>query len=167
MSRTPLKDFCCSAVDLRGDAAQCPSYVAFAQALERTVAQLADALARDAKHGADLFERVFATALESEVQTEYLRVARRQRTKCKLDLIGEEAIHGFLFGVRHLVGDEAFDERAIAFGVHGRVETHIAGVERGERLHHVDREARQLRQLFGTRLATELLTKDLRRLDDA
>ena len=84
-----------------------------------------------------------------------------------LDLVGEEAVHRLLFRVRHLVGDEALDERAIAFGIHRRVESHVARVERGERLHDVDRQTGELRQLFGARLAVELLAQDLARLDDA
>ncbi len=78
-----------------------------------------------------------------------------------LDLVVEEAVHRLLFGVRHLVGDEALDERAIAFRIHRRIETHVARVERGERLHDIDRQAGELRQLFGARLATQLLTQDL------
>ena len=135
--------------------------VALAQALERTVAQLADPLARDAEHRADLLERVLAPALEAEVQPQHLRVARRQRVERLLDLVGEEAVHRLLLGVRHLVGDEALDERAIALGIHRRVEAHVAGVERGERLHDVDRKAGELRQLLGRRLAAQLLPQDL------
>ena len=59
-----------------------------------------------------------------------------------LDLLGEEAVHRLLFGVGLLVGDEALDERAIALGIERRVEPDVAGVERGERLHHVDARAR-------------------------
>ena len=84
-----------------------------------------------------------------------------------LDLVGEEAVHRFLFRVRHLVGDEALDERAIAFRIHRGVEAHVARVERGQRLHDVHRETGELRQLFGARLAIELLAQDLARLDDA
>ena len=61
---------------LRGEAAERPADVAFAQALEGTVAELANALAGDAEHGADLFERVFAAAFETEVEAEHLGVAR-------------------------------------------------------------------------------------------
>jgi hypothetical protein len=55
-----------------------------------------------------------------------------------LDLVGEEAIHRLLFRVRHLVSDEPLDERPIAFGIHGRIETDVTRVERGKRLHDVD-----------------------------
>jgi len=128
---------------------------------------LANALARDAKHRADLFERVLASALEAEVETQNLCVARRQRAERLLDLVGEEAIHCFLFRVRHLVGDEPLDERAIAFGIHRRVEADVARVERRQRLNHVHRKTGQLRELFRARLAVELLAKDLGRLDDS
>ena len=69
-------------VDRSGrEAAQRAADVAFAQALERAVAELANALARDAEHGADFLERVLASALEAEVEAQHLRVARRQRRR--------------------------------------------------------------------------------------
>src|SRR5512138_2294552 len=77
------------------EAAECAADVAFAEALEGTVAELAHALARDAEHRTDFLERVLASALESEVQAEDLRVARRERTERLLDFVGEEAVHGF------------------------------------------------------------------------
>ena len=52
-------------------------------------------------------------------------------------------------------------------GIHRRVEADVARVERGERLHDVDRQSGELRQLFRARLAIELLAEDLGRLDDA
>ena len=71
-------------------------------------------------------------------------------THCALefDVVGEEAVHGFFFGVGHFVGHEAFDERAIAIGIHGCVEAHVAGVEGGERLHDIDRQTRYLGEFF-------------------
>ena len=84
-----------------------------------------------------------------------------------LDLVGQEAVHRFFFGVGHLVGDESLDERAIAFGIHRRIEPHIAGVEGGERLDDIDRESGELRELLGVRLAAQLLAQGLGRFDDA
>ena len=111
--------------------------------LERAVAQLADALAGDAEHAADLLERVLAPALEPEVEPQHLGVARRQRAERLLDLVGEEAVHRLPLRCRGmLVGDEALDERAVAFGIERRVEPHVARVERGERLHDVDARGR-------------------------
>src|SRR5215208_1018678 len=158
---------CRSCRRLRGEAAERAAHVAFAKALERAVAELPDALARDAEHRADLLERVLAPALQAEVQPEHLRVARRERVERLLDLVGEEAVHRLLLGVGHLVGDEALDQRAIALRVHRRVEPHVAGVQRGERLDDVDRQPGELRQLLGARLPAKLLPQDLRRLDDA
>src|SRR5215208_384285 len=158
---------CCSCWRLRGEAAERAAHVALAKALERAVAELPDALARDAEHRADLLERVLAPALQAEVQPEHLRVARRERAEGLLDLVGEEAVHRLLLGVGHLVGDEALDEGAVALGVHRRVEAHVARVERRERLHHVHRQPGELRELLEARLATQLLAQDLRRLDDA
>src|SRR5687767_12382956 len=89
-------------------AAKLPS----ARPLEGAIAQLANALARNAEHRPDLFERVLTSALETEIETQHLRVARRERVERLLDLIGEEAVHGLFLGVRHLVGHEALDERA-------------------------------------------------------
>src|SRR5829696_2839712 len=152
---------------LRRERPQCPTHVALAEPLERAIAQLAHALARHAQHRADLLEGVLATALESEVEPQHLRVTRRQRVQRLLDLVGEEAIHGLLLRVRHLVGHEALDERAITLRIHRRVEAHVARVERGERLHDVHRETGELRKLLGARLAVELLAQDLGRLDDA
>src|SRR5688500_17692855 len=99
---------------LRREAAQRATDVALAKALERAIAKLTDALARDAEHRADLLERVLTSALESEVQAEDLRVPRRERAERLLDLVVQEAIHCLLFGVGHLIGDEPLDEGAIA-----------------------------------------------------
>ena len=84
-----------------------------------------------------------------------------------LDLVVEEAVHRLFFRVRHLVGDEPLDERAVALGIHRRVEPHVAGVERGERLHDIDREPGEVRELLGVGLAPQLLAQNLGRLDDA
>src|SRR5690242_5470164 len=149
------------------EAAQRATHVSFAQAFERTVAQLAHALARDTEHRADLLERVLAPAVQTKVETRDFRIARRQRAERLLDFVGQEPVHGFLFGVGHLISDEALDERAIALRIHRRIESHITRVERGERLHDVDRQAGEMRQLFRQRLAPQLLTENLRRLDDA
>src|SRR5437764_1024752 len=65
-------------VRLGGEASQRATHVAFAQPLEGTVAQLADALARDAQHRSDLFQRMLASTFETEVETQHFRVARRQ-----------------------------------------------------------------------------------------
>jgi hypothetical protein len=70
-----------SADGLGGEAAEGASHVAFTQPLERAVAELTHPFARDAEHGADLLERVLAAALESEVQAQHLRIARRQRAE--------------------------------------------------------------------------------------
>src|SRR5215467_10980802 len=156
-----------SSPELRGKAPQRAADVAFTQALERAVAKLSDSLARDAEHGADLFERVLAAAFEPEVQAEDFGVAWRQRAQGLLDLVGEEAVHRLFLGIRHLVGHEALDERAIALGIHRCVEADVRGVERSERLNDVDREAGELRQLLGARLAVELLPENLGRLDDS
>ena len=80
-----------------------------------------------------------------------------ERAERALDFLGEELVHRLRFGVALLVGDEALDQRAVALGVQRRVEPDLAGVERGERLHHVDREAGGLRDLLGRGLAAELL----------
>src|SRR5215208_6187159 len=152
---------------LRGEAAERAADVTSAQPLERAIAELPDALARDAEHRADLLERVLAPAFQAEVQPEDLGVARRERVERLLDLVGEEAVHRLLLGVGHLVGDEALDQRAIALRVQRRVEPHVAGVQRGERLDDVDRQPGELRQLLRARLAAELLPQDLGRLYDA
>src|SRR6185312_7042824 len=55
----------------------------------------------------------------------------------------------------------------IAFRIHRCIETHIARIERGERLNYIDRQTGDLRQLVRRGLATQLLTQDLGRLDDA
>src|SRR4051812_49408773 len=60
------------------EAAERAADVPLAEALEGAVAELADPLAGDAEHGADLLERVLAPALEPEVQAEDLGVARRE-----------------------------------------------------------------------------------------
>src|SRR5689334_9720653 len=147
--------------------AESPTNISFAQTLERPVAELANTLARDAKQRTDFLERVLASALETEIQSENFRVARRQRGERRLDLVVEEAIHRLFLGVGHLVGDETLDQRAIAFRIHRRIETDVAGVERGERLNDINRKTGEVRQLFRSWLSPHLLTQNLRRLDDA
>src|SRR5690242_3174513 len=141
--------------------------VSLTKTLQRAIPELAHTLARHAEHRANLLQRVLTSAFESEVETEDLRVTRWQRAESLLDLVGEEAVHRFLFGIRHLVSHEALDERAIAFWIHRRIEAHIARVQRGERLHDVDRQAGELRQLLRAGLAVQLLAENLGRLDDA
>src|SRR6185437_13795729 len=153
--------------DLRREAAKRATHVAFTEALERAVAQLTNALACDAEHGANLFERVFAAPFETEVQFENLCVARWKRAERRFDLVVEEAVHCLFLGVRHLVRDEALDERAIAFRIYWCIEPHVARIERGERLHYIDGQTGDLRQLVRRGLATQLLTQNLGRLDDA
>src|SRR5206468_3963200 len=108
-----------------------------------------------------------APTVEAEVEAEHFRIARGKRGERALDLLAHEAIHVLVFRIRHLLGDEALDERAIAVGIERRVEANVAAVEGGERLHDLDGEAGELRGLFGHRLATELLPKNLGALDDA
>src|ERR1019366_6741966 len=152
-------------LSLRREAPQRPPNVAFSEPLERPVTQLAHAFARDAEHRAELLESVLASALEPEVETQDLRVARRERVERLLDFIGEKAVHRFLLGVRHFVGDETLDERAVAVGIHWGVEAHVAGVQRGERLDDVHREAGERGQLLGRRFTAHFLPQDLARLD--
>src|ERR1700694_3918028 len=92
---------------LRGEAAERAADVTFTEPLERTVAELANALAGDAEHRTDFFERVLAPALESEVQAKHLCVAWRKRAERLFNLIGEKAVHRLLFRIRHLVRHEA------------------------------------------------------------
>src|SRR5687768_9074133 len=99
---------------LRRERSQRPPNVPFTEALERPVPKLTDALTGNSEQRANLLERVLSPALEPKVQPEDLGIPRRQRRKRRLDLIVEEAVHCFLLGVRHLVGDEALDQRAIA-----------------------------------------------------
>src|SRR5690242_12132866 len=86
-----------------GEAAERATDVAFSQALESAVAELSYARASDAEHGADLFERVFASAIETEIQSQHLRVTRRQRTQCLFDLIVEESVHRLFLSIRHFI----------------------------------------------------------------
>src|SRR5471032_1202255 len=150
-----------------GKASKRPPNIPLTKPLESSVAQLSDALAGDAEHGADLFEGVLAAPFQAEVEAQYFCVAWREGGERLLDLVGEEAVHRLLLGVGHLVGDEPLDERAVAFRVHGRVEAHVARVEGGERLHHVHRESGEHAQLLRARLTIELLPENLTRLDDA
>src|ERR1051325_1441548 len=49
---------------LGGEAAECASHIALAQALERPIAKLTNTLARDTEHRTDLFERVLTASSE-------------------------------------------------------------------------------------------------------
>src|SRR5688500_6110211 len=65
---------CQSLIPLRREAPERASNLAFAQALQRTIAELPNALAGDAEHRADLLERVLASAFQAEVEPQHLRV---------------------------------------------------------------------------------------------
>ena len=61
---------------------------AFAQLQQRAVAQLADPLAGDAHHPADLLERAAVSVVETEVQPQDLGIPRRERGERRLDVAG-------------------------------------------------------------------------------
>src|SRR3984957_9911516 len=100
---------------LRGEASQRAAHIALSQPLERTITKLPDALACDAEHRADLLQRVLPAAFESEVQSEDFGIACGEGAEGLFDLVIEEAVHRFFFRIRHFVGDEPLDQRAIAF----------------------------------------------------
>src|SRR2546430_1988772 len=149
--------------NLRCEGPQRLAHRAFAQPLQGAVAQLADALARDAEHAADLFQRVLPPAVQPEVEAQHLGVALLQAVQGRLDLVGQEAVHRLLFRIREVFGDEALDQRAVAVGVERRIEAYVAGVERGERLHDLERQLRGVGDLLRRRLAAQRLPQVLRR----
>src|SRR5262245_39769484 len=153
-------------VRLGREARQRAADVAFAQPLERAVAQLAHPLAGDAEHAADFLQGVLPAAVEAEVEPEHLGVPRRQGAEGGLDLLGEEAVHRLLFRVTLLVGDEPVDQTAIAFRVERRIQPDIGRVERRERLDHVEREPGGAGDLLRRGLAPELLAERLGGADD-
>src|SRR5687767_6425160 len=65
--RVPFADHA-AGPSCRREGSQGLAHLALAQALERAVAELADALAGDAQDVADLLQRVLAPALQPEVQ---------------------------------------------------------------------------------------------------
>src|SRR3954469_20990068 len=89
---------------LSSERSQRAADIALAEPLERAVAKLTYTLTRDAEQRSDLLEGMLPPTLQAKVQSENLRIARRQSRKCSLDLVVEEAVHCFLFGVGHLVG---------------------------------------------------------------
>src|SRR5829696_8469263 len=99
---------------LSGKASQSSPYISLSQSLESTIAKLSNALAGDAEHRADFLESMLASGFETEVETQNFRIARRKSRKCRLDLIVEEAVHCFLFGIGHFVSNETLDQRAIS-----------------------------------------------------
>src|SRR5881394_4645207 len=152
---------------LRGEARERLPDVSVPQPLQCAVTQLPDALPSDAEHAADLFERVLAPAVETEVQPQHLGVTPLQRVQRLLDLIRQEAIHRLIFRIREIFGDEALDQRTIAVRIEGRIEPDIARVQRGQRLHDLQRQLGRVRDLFGRRLAPQRLAQILRRAHDA
>src|SRR5881394_285376 len=152
---------------LRGEARERLPDVSVPQPLQCAVTQLPDALPSDAEHAADLFERVLAPAVETEVQPQHLGVTPLQRVQRLLDLVRQEAVHRLIFGVRQILRDEALDQRAITVGIERRVEPHIARVQRGERLHDFERQLGRVGDLFRRRLAAQRLAQILRRAHDA
>src|SRR6266550_7435793 len=92
---------------LRREAGERLADIAIAQPLQCTVAQLANPLASHTQHPADLFQRVLPAAVQTEVQTENLRITPLQGVERLLDLVRQEAIHRLIFRVRQILGDEA------------------------------------------------------------
>src|ERR1700682_2571431 len=96
---------------------QRPPYLTLPQTLERAVAELADPLASDAEHPTDLLQGMLPTPIQPKVESQHLGIAGCQRAECDLDLFLEEALHGALFRIALLLGNEALDERAFAFRI--------------------------------------------------
>src|SRR5215212_4310814 len=68
--------------------------LAFAEAEERPIPELANPLTGDAHHPADLLERAAVPVVESEIEPEHLGVPRRQRGERGLDVPGLAVGHG-------------------------------------------------------------------------
>src|SRR2546425_751763 len=134
---------------------------------KRPIAQLAHALARHAQHAADLLERVLAPAVQAEIESQHLGIPSLQRVEGRLDLIRQEAIHRLVFGVGQVLSDEALDQRAVAVGIERGVEPNVPRVERGERLHHLERQLGGVGDLLGRGLAAQRLPQVLGRANDA
>src|ERR1051325_3304214 len=84
-----------SFASLRREASEGATHVAFAEALQRAIAQLANPLARDTEHRADFFQGVLSATFETEIETKHLRITRGQRAQRLLDFVGEKAVHRF------------------------------------------------------------------------
>src|SRR5882762_9422221 len=162
-----LRPYTCTTGLLGGETGEGFAYIAIAQPLQRTIAQLPHALASHAEHSPDFFQRVLTSAVQTEVQPQYFGIAALQRVERLLDLVGQEAIHRLIFRVRQVLGDEALDERAITVGIERGIEPHVAGVERGERLHDLERQLRRVGDLFRRRLSTQRLPEILGSAHDA
>src|SRR6266550_422837 len=156
-----------SAACLGCEARERLAYISVTQTFQRAIAQLPHALASHAEHSPDLFQRVLTSAVQTEVQPQHFGIAALQRIERLLDLVGQEAIHRLIFRVRQILGDEALDERAITIGIERGVEPHVAGVERGERLHDLERQLRRVGDLFRRRLSTQRLPEILGSAHDA
>ena len=107
------------------------------------------------------------STVETEIEAQHLGIAALQRIERLLDLIGQEAIHRLIFRIRQVFGDEALDERAVTVGVERSIEPHVARVERGERLHDLERQLRRVGDLLRRRLAAQRLPQVLRGSHDA
>ncbi len=110
---------------------------------------------------------MLASAGQAEVEPQDLRVAPLQRVQRLFDLVGQEAIHRLIFRIRQILGDEPLDERAITVRIERRVEPYVARVQRGQRLHHFERQLRRVGDLLGRRLAAQRLPQILRGAHDA
>src|SRR5437879_13418983 len=93
--------------NLRCEGPQRLAHRAFAQPLQGAVAQLPDALARDAEHAADLLQGVLAPAVQPEVEAQHLRVALLETVQRRLDLARQEADHRLHLPARAVLGDGA------------------------------------------------------------
>src|SRR5690349_24143276 len=95
------------------EAPQRLTHISITESLERTVTKLSHPLPSDAEEAADLFEGVFAAAIQPEVQAQDFGIAALEGVQRVLHLVREEPVHRLVLGVRQILGDEALDERAV------------------------------------------------------
>src|SRR5215208_2815547 len=133
----------------------------FTQPLQRPIAQLTHSLAGDAQHATYFLERVLPSAVEPEVESQDFSIARCQRPQRGIDLLSQEVLHGPLFRVALLLGNEPIDHGALALLIEWRIQPYLAGIQRRQRAHHVHGQPGALRDLLVGRLPPEVLPQGL------
>ncbi len=135
---------------------------AFAQPLERPVAELTDPLASDSHHPADLLEGPAVAVLESKIEPEHLGIARRQRGQRRLDVLGLAVGQGRAVGALLVDGGKALHPLVAVAVPGGVIEPHRLRVESRQAPYRLGGQAGGPRELLGGGHPPETLLEERR-----
>src|SRR5581483_2637323 len=148
---------------LRGPVPERRSRHATAHARERAVAELTDALAAHAEDLTDLFERQRLAGLKAVIQGQDTAITRRQLfERLPQRLAACALVEARRQSIVIFAGHEIRQRRAAILGAIPRdrlIERALRIRERGQTLHHLDREPAHARDLVDRGLAIQRLTE--------